>query len=312
MACLRSSFAFIAIALALLAFGFDRAAAQQTAARPNAPAASASDDQAIRAAGQAYAKAYNAGDAKALAALFTADAEYTDEFGNVFKGRAEIEKLFAGIFASSPGAKLEIEPESIRMLGNNVALENGVARATPAHGNPSMTNYSAVQVKQEGHWLIASVRDTKRVPASNEEYLKALEWLVGQWHAESSDEKLSVRVDWIPNKNFLLRSYSVEKGGKQVRSGTQIIGWDPRIDEITSWHFDSDGGFGEDRWYKRGNRWFIASVGVLRDGAETTATNIITPIDGNSFTWQSTQRAIGGAALPDTEAVKLTRSPAAK
>src|SRR6266481_3072741 len=40
-----------------------------------------------------YVKAYNAGDAKALAQYFTDDAEYTDENGQLTQGRSDIEQL---------------------------------------------------------------------------------------------------------------------------------------------------------------------------------------------------------------------------
>jgi hypothetical protein len=46
---------------------------------------------------------------------------------------------------------------------------------------------------------------------------------------------------------------------------------------------------------------------VLRSGGGSSSTNILSPIDANSFTWQSTDRLVDGAALPDTEAVKMTR-----
>jgi uncharacterized protein (TIGR02246 family) len=277
----------------------------QTAKTPLKPASA--DDQAIRAAAQAYAAAYNAGDAKALAALWTPDGDYTDEDGNILQGREAIEQHFAAIFASTPGVKLDVRTQSIRYLSPDVAIENGIARATPEHGYPTTAQYSAVQVKQNGKWLLASVRDVRHLAETNHEYLAGLEWLVGNWQADNGEERLTVRFDWIPNKNFLVRTYSLEKGGKALRSGTQIIGWDPRTKEITSWQFDSDGGFGQDHWYKQGARWYITAEGVLRDGGETSATNIITPIDANNFSWQSTDRTADGVALPDTQPVKLTR-----
>src|SRR5437016_4785239 len=79
--------------------GADKPTAK-TAAKTAAPAASkdptasaaaedknAADEQAIRETGETFAKAYAKGDATALAAHFTADAEYVDERGNVFQGR---------------------------------------------------------------------------------------------------------------------------------------------------------------------------------------------------------------------------------
>ena len=45
----------------------------------------------IRLADESFAKAYASGDAKAVAAHFTADAEYVDEDGSLFHGREAIE-----------------------------------------------------------------------------------------------------------------------------------------------------------------------------------------------------------------------------
>lgn len=300
--------------LAVLAFTYTLscaatvALAQQSApSRPTAGRPPSADEQAIRAGAQTYSKAYNAGDAKALAALWTADGEYTDEAGRVFQGRAAIEQSFAAIFASQPGVTLDVRTESIRFLSPDVAIETGSAWSTPAHGNPTTARYNAVLVKRDGNWLLASVSDSARVAESNSEFLRGLEWLIGQWQAEQGDERLTVKVEWTANKNFLQRSFATTSGNKPLRSGTQIIGWDPRARQIVSWHFDSDGGYGHERWNKQGSRWFIESQGILRDGGESTATNILAPIDANSFTWLSTDRTVNGAALPETAAVKLIR-----
>ena len=52
----------------------------------------------------AYARAYNAGDARALAPLFTEDAEVIDENRERLRGRAMIEQAFASMFQRRPGA----------------------------------------------------------------------------------------------------------------------------------------------------------------------------------------------------------------
>jgi hypothetical protein len=49
------------------------------------------DERAIRALTDAFINAYNAGDARRLAALFTPDAEMIDEFGGRLIGQEELE-----------------------------------------------------------------------------------------------------------------------------------------------------------------------------------------------------------------------------
>ena len=46
---------------------------------------------------------------------------------------------------------------------------------------------------------------------------------------------------------------------------------------------------------------------MLVDGGELTATNLLTPIDKDTFTWQSTARTLDGESLPNIPPVKVTR-----
>src|SRR5579859_6764737 len=109
-------------------------AAKAAAAATAAPVKNAGDEEAIRTAASTYVKAYSKGDAKAVAAHFTTDAEYVDEDGHVIQGRDAIEKSLADSFADAPGDQLEATIESIRFIGPGVAVEDGTARVTPAGG----------------------------------------------------------------------------------------------------------------------------------------------------------------------------------
>ena len=81
----------------------------------------------------------------------------------------------------------------------------------------------------------------------------------------------------------------------------------PRTGQLRSWMFDDDGGFGDAAWTRDGKRWVLAATGVQADGGEVTATNILTPVDKDTFTWQSTERTLDGAALPSIPPVKVKR-----
>ena len=54
----------------------------------------------------------------------------------------------------------------------------------------------------------------------------------------------------------------------------------------------------------------IQQAGYAPDGRKTSAVNIMTRVDDNSFTWRSTQRAVGGDILPDVDEVLIVRKPA--
>src|SRR5437588_621678 len=52
-----------------------------------------------------FVEAFNRGDARAIAGFWAPDAEYVDQAGGHFKGRAAIEKLYAKTFAERKGMK---------------------------------------------------------------------------------------------------------------------------------------------------------------------------------------------------------------
>ncbi len=62
------------------------------------------DIEAIRLTDESFAKAYVKGDAKAVAAHFTVDAEYVDESGTVFQGRPLSRKLWPSSLKRTPAA----------------------------------------------------------------------------------------------------------------------------------------------------------------------------------------------------------------
>ncbi len=102
-----------------------------------------SNEQAIRAASAAFVRAYNAGDVKALATLFTEDAECADEHGNLISGTKSITENFA----AKPGGNMEVEIDSIRFLTPEVAKEEGRCTIKPdGSGPPEVSRYTVLYV----------------------------------------------------------------------------------------------------------------------------------------------------------------------
>jgi uncharacterized protein (TIGR02246 family) len=276
----------------------------------------AEDEAAIRKSDEAYVEAYNKRDAKALAALWSPEAVYIDpETGNEFVGREEIEKEFADTFAGLKDAKLEVNVESIRFLSPNVAVENGTARVIYPEGEPDESSYAALFVKREGKWLLDRVTEEEtspppEPPPSSYEQLKELEWMIGSWIDQDQDATVQTDCDWTKNQNFINRSFAVVVGEEVDMAGMQIIGWDPIAKQIRSWIFDSDGGYSEGKWTRKGDRWFVQQNGTLPDGGTTSAVNIIKRIDDNQFTWQSVNREVNGDILPNVDEVLVVRKAA--
>jgi uncharacterized protein (TIGR02246 family) len=272
----------------------------------------ADDEAAIHASGAAFLAAYNARDAKKLAALWSPEAVYVDPLtGEETVGRDEIEKVFADAFADNKDVKLSVEDVSLEFVSPNVAIVRGTAHVTRPGEEPDDSEFTSVRVKQGGQWLIdrvSEIEKEKPLP-SNYEHLKELEWMIGTWHDDDPRPSIDIQTDceWTKNKNFLTRSFAVTIGNQVNKSGMQMIGWDPVEKKIHSWTFDSDGGFAEGTWAHKGNKWFVQNLGTLPDGAKTSSTNIVTVVDENSFKWESVSREIDGQLQPNVDPVMVVR-----
>ncbi|HEV8059676.1 MAG TPA: SgcJ/EcaC family oxidoreductase [Gemmataceae bacterium] len=269
----------------------------------------AKDEAAILKNAEAFVEAFQKGDAKAVAAFWTTDGDYTDQTGRVLKGQPAIEKAFTDLFAANKGLKVRIEVAGLRFLTPEVALEDGTTSViSPDGAPPTRARYSNVHVKKDGKWLLSSVRDAAFSAPTNFEHLSGLEWTVGSWATETDQgevERLSFA--WSENQNFLVSTFATTFKDISVASATQWIGWDPAAKNIRSWIFDADGGFGEGAWSKDGKKWIIKTHSILRDGKKATATYTIAPVDGDTLTLQGTERTVDGNALPDTKEFKLKR-----
>jgi uncharacterized protein (TIGR02246 family) len=270
------------------------------------------DEKAVRAVIDACARAYNAHDAQAMAALYTAEAELVNEDGQSAQGRPAIERVFASIFQEHPQAHMEIAVEAIRFVGPAVAIEDGVSTVVQQpNGAAERSRYSVVHVKEEGKWQMASVRDLPDVASPAGEQLKEIEWLVGDWVDESPEAMVATSYNWTDNHKYIVSEFRVQRSGQHVMTGTQRIGWDPLAGKIRSWVFDSEGGFAEGFWTRNGNQWIIKMTGVTREGKAASSTNITTLVSKDRMTWQSRDRVVGGEMTPDIEEIPIARKPPA-
>jgi uncharacterized protein (TIGR02246 family) len=272
-----------------------------------------SSQKAVREVATRYMAAFNQGDAKALAALWTPHGDYVGPRGELIKGRDEIQKRFEAFFAVNREARIRIRITSVRFVGPDVAVMDGTAEVTPPlQGPPAEARATIILVKRADQWMIESARDTLVYIPSNYNELKELEWMVGDWQdVEPPAGEVSVEstCGWMMNKSFLIRKFTARLRNRVPVAGTQVIGWDPREDVIRSWVFDSSGGFSEGVWKRDGSRWMIRTSGVLQDGSEVSATNILTRVDENTFTFQSIDRSINGQPEPDVKEITIRRKP---
>ena len=274
----------------------------------------AADKAAIEKAIESYTAAFNAQDAKALAEHWGAEAVYVNPLTGVqVEGREAIVKEFESILRQMKDTKLAVDVESIRFISPGVAVEDGVAKLISADGDPEESSYTAIHVKRDGKWLLDRVTEEELpVVLSHYEQLKDLEWMIGSWVDGDDQDRIETTCQWTRNKNFITRSFTVSVKDRIDMAGMQIIGWDPAAKQIRSWVFDSDGGFAEGRWAKKGDRWSVTTTGTTPDGRKASSVNVITYVDEDQFKWQSVSRMVDGELLPNIDEVVVVRGKAAE
>jgi len=272
-------------------------------------AASSKEETAIHKSIDSYVDAFNHGDAAALASHWSEKGVYVHpDTGERLVGRAAITKQFAELFAAEKPPQLSVTVDSLRLLDDNVALEEGVAMVYRGTEPPAATNYIAIHIKRDGKWQLDSVRETNIAESdAAPSPLADLEWLVGNWVDHDKDSTVETDCKWTANKAFLTRSFKVITPAGEDFSGTQIIGWDPAAKRVRSWVFDSDGGFGEGAWTKQGDRWLLKVTSTLPDGKKATGLQIITKLNDDSFSWESKAREVDGELLPNVEPITVVR-----
>ncbi len=273
------------------------------------PAQGSADETAIRQTAEKFTAAFNRGDAPAVAALWTDNGEYVSTEGQRFLGREAIQKSYVDFFAENPDARITLTVDSIRLLNEITAIENGMATVLSGpYGLPAVSRYTVVHVKQDGRWLVAVAHETPEGSVGDGNPLVDFEWLIGSWTTVSGETRIDMTCRWIADKAFIQRSFTVRAGDDVASSGVQIIGWDPAAEQVTSWTFDSTGGFSVGVWTPQDTGWMIQAEGVLGDGTPTSATNLLSRTDDDVLSWKSVDRVAGDVQLPDTPETIIRRN----
>jgi uncharacterized protein (TIGR02246 family) len=125
----------------------------------------AADDAAFQQLASTYEAAFNKGDVKGVARLYTADALRIMPDGRFLTGLPAIEKSYVEAFAGPfKGATLTLRPGTSRTLTSDVALIEGTYEvATPA--GPIKGRYLNTLMRQGGAWKLASVVTVPETPA---------------------------------------------------------------------------------------------------------------------------------------------------
>jgi uncharacterized protein (TIGR02246 family) len=290
------------LAVGLYAQGTSPPPAGQPKSEAASPADRPTDRAAIRDALKSFLAAFEKGDAAATAAHMTTGAELMAPDGMTFHGRDAIQKAYAELFAKHPKHTVTVEPESLRFTSRDTALEEGHMTVVRAKDDPGIYRYVALHVREDGKWQLAVLRNDETEDAT----LRDLEWLIGTWETKGPDAEARTTYEWMGDKTFIRSQFTIREKDKTV-TGTQMIGLDVNTGDLRTWTFGADGGFGEGTCTRDGNKWLFVSSALLADGSTMTATNILTPIDRDSFTWQPVDLTIDDEPVENLPPVKVTR-----
>jgi len=265
------------------------------------------DRVAIRKATESFVAAFEKGDAQLVGTHLTTGAELIPDENPGIRGREAIQKAYAEHFASHPNQKITLEPESLRFISRDTAVEEGLMRTSVEQDAPTTQRFSLLHVREEGQWLLAEIREW---PSEGTE-LRDLEWLIGSWQANRTDAEVQTTYEWLGNKAFIRGNISIREQDRTV-SGMQLIGPDPSTGELAIWMFESDGGVVQGTCTREGKAWVFETHGLTADGGEFAAKNILLRVNQDTITWQPIQLTVGDEEIGDLPPVKVTRVKAAK
>jgi uncharacterized protein (TIGR02246 family) len=261
------------------------------------------DRAAIQKALTSFTKAFQKGDGKAVAAHWTTEGEYISDDGVTFTGRPALEKAYQEYFSKNPDNALEVEVDSIRFPSRDNAVVEGHFKLHQGKKKElTVSRCSFLYSREDGNWLIAIAREWPGDGLS----LRDLEWLIGSWEAKRDDATVTTNYEWTANKTFIRCQFSIKQEDKTF-TGMQMVGKDPATGLLRLWTFEDSGGIGDSEINREGKKWIFTASGVTPDGRTLTCKNIMTPIDNDSFLWQSVERTLDEESLPDLPPIKVTR-----
>jgi len=302
--------------MASLMCGFSAIAYQDSAGRakkvnpaqkenPGEKAPVSANEKELRDAGQAFAEAFNRGDAKALAEQWTEAGEYSNENGVFLKGRPAIQKAYESWLATHTKPTIKVKIDKVRVLSKDaVWVEGALEFQGHPDGPPEHSRFKTLRVREDGKWLIA---ESLEIGAS-ESSLGELAWLLGEWKASTADVDVALVVTPWLGKGFFKADFKIRRKGEPEMEGFQVIGKDPRTGGLRSWIFETQGGSGDGKWVYDGHKWDLEIQGYLASGVPYNSVQIFSPLGKDAFLWQSIERFAGGYNLPDTHPLKLQRA----
>ena len=169
------------------------------------------EESAVRDAVDLYTSAFNDGKLDGVLAHVAVDADFIDESGKQYRGKADLAEVFKQSLADMKGSKLKSTITSVRFVRPDVAVVDGKAEVTAPDGRTDSGRFTSTWTKSDGKWLLSCVRNLPDSSASVEPAAAALhqlEWLIGDWTHEGTNYRVQVNGRWALDKSFLVLEYT--------------------------------------------------------------------------------------------------------
>ncbi len=279
-------------------------AAEAEAASGGADSRSSAEGE-IRAQALAYEKAFEEKDLDKIIAMWLPEGSYTGPYGKSAEGVAAIKEVYKNFFDTAGDAKLamKIDIESIRLIGDDTAIERGTITNTSNSGKA--TRYTVIHVKRDGTWKIANA--VEHIVHQPRQTVDDLGWLLGKWKAAGKEGSVEIEADMAANKKFIVLKFMAKTSDDIQHRDIQIVGTDPATGSVASWMFDSDGGVGKGYWFHDGKSWIVETVRNDGDGSRIVYTQVITPNGPDAYLWKAVDQAVDGIAIPDKTELKIEK-----
>ena len=263
----------------------------------------------LKTAASRYVKAFNDKDAAAVAALFADNGEILLHEDLKIAGHDAIEQHYTRIFDSNHEAKVALEATSVRFVTPRLVVEEGSVHYITGDEISTHLYMVILALQDDGQWLIVQSRNREVTDSVAYDKLSDVEGLIGDWVASVGDNgKFTMDFRWEPSGAWMIGRGRYVSPDTDPVTMTVRIGWNPAVDKIVSWTFDSEGGFSKAVWTESSDKWVMKALGVNGEGESTSSTQSIEVVDTEAVLWSFTSRVIGDD-MEDDRSIKLVKTP---
>jgi len=270
-----------------------------------ARAGDATDRDAIMKSARGFAEAFNKGDAKSIAAMYSENGEARETNGRMFVGRAGIEKAYAESIKANAGVNMDVLVKSIRFPAKDLAVEEGLLRYTRGLKSlPESTAYTAMHVREGGVWKLAQTTEF----GGGIDRLEDLEWLLGDWTTQAPSGVIMFSFTRDPKSPAIVGKFTRTPQGQATINGNIRITVDPGTGRIRSSGSEDNGSYSHAVWTCDGKSWILDVNGFTAYGAPASERILLQRAAPDAITWRAVDRVMGSAVFPDTVPLRLSRT----